>query len=121
MVLLAVDRRNGTGRCGRPDHWSSRRRTWFAPEFCAAADEPGLRNLIRIKAGLVPIVHQGHVWKPVSTAPFDRDLELAVIDQDGPHTLVFPCRRVLNGWIKAESKEGLTVHPTHWRPWGDTA
>jgi hypothetical protein len=77
--------------------------------------------LIRIKAGLAPMVHQGHVWQHVSTAPFDRDLELAVIDQDGPHALVFACRRVLNGWIKAESKEGLSVRPTHWRPWGDAA
>ncbi len=34
-------------------------------------------------------------WKPVSTAPFDRDLELAVIDRDRPHALAFPCRRIL--------------------------
>jgi hypothetical protein len=39
-------------------------------------------------------------WKPISTAPFDRDLELAVIDTDGPHALVFPCRRTLGGWLK---------------------
>src|SRR5262249_36522194 len=35
----------------------------------------------------------GMEWQPVATAPFDRDLELAVIDYDGPHALVFPCRR----------------------------
>jgi hypothetical protein len=45
------------------------------------------------------------MWHHVSTAPFDRDLELAVIDDDGPHALVFPCRRILNGWMKAETKE----------------
>jgi len=33
----------------------------------------------------------------ITTGPFDRDLELAVIDDEGPHALVFPCRRVLKG------------------------
>jgi hypothetical protein len=59
------------------------------------------------------------MWQQVSTAPFDRDLELAVIDDDGPHALVFPCRRILNGWMKVETKERLDVRPTHWRDWGD--
>ncbi|HVO92001.1 MAG TPA: hypothetical protein VMT22_04135 [Terriglobales bacterium] len=57
------------------------------------------------------------MWQTVASAPFDRDIELAVIDGDGPHTLVFACRRVLNGWIKAETKERLDVRPTHWREW----
>ncbi len=56
-------------------------------------------------------------WKPISTAPFDRDLELAVIGYDGPHSLVFPCRRVLNGWVSAETKKLIDVRPTHWREW----
>jgi hypothetical protein len=47
----------------------------------------------------------------------DRDLELAVIDDDGPHALVFPCRRILNGWMKVETRERLDVRPTHWRDW----
>ena len=58
------------------------------------------------------------MWQQVSTAPFDRALELAVIDDDGPHALVFPCRRILNGWMKVETKERLDVRPTHWREWG---
>jgi hypothetical protein len=29
-------------------------------------------------------------WQRIETAPFDRDLELAVLDADGPHVLVFP-------------------------------
>jgi hypothetical protein len=44
-------------------------------------------------------------WQPISTAPFDRDLELAVLGLDGPHALVFPCRRILEGWVSAETKE----------------
>jgi hypothetical protein len=60
------------------------------------------------------------MWQPVSIAPFDRDLELAVIDGAGPHALVFPCRRLLRGWIKAETGERIEVRPTHWRPWGQS-
>ena len=45
-------------------------------------------------------------WDPISTAPFDRDLELAVFDTAGQvHALVFPCRRILGSWIDAENQE----------------
>ncbi len=58
------------------------------------------------------------MWQQVSNAPFERDLELAVIDDSGiVHALVFPCRRILNGWMKVETKERLDVRPTHWREW----
>jgi hypothetical protein len=60
------------------------------------------------------------MWKSISTAPFDRDLELAVIDKDGLHALVFPCRRILRGWINSETEEWVEVHPTHWRDWRPT-
>jgi hypothetical protein len=56
-------------------------------------------------------------WQPIATAPFDRDLELAIFGGEVPHALVFPSRRVLGGWIDAESKERLDLHPTHWREW----
>ena len=36
-------------------------------------------------------------WQPIATVPFDRDLELAVIDADESHALVFPCRRTTDG------------------------
>jgi hypothetical protein len=61
--------------------------------------------------------HERAMWKSVSNAPFDRDLELAVIDGRDVHALVFSCRRVLNGWIKAETKERIDVRPTHWQEW----
>jgi len=58
-------------------------------------------------------------WKPISSAPFDCRLELAVFDTGGqPHALAFPCRRILGGWIKAENQEKLIgFQPTHWREW----
>ena len=57
------------------------------------------------------------MWQTVPSAPFDRDLELAVIDGDGTHVLVFPCRRVDGGWTKAQTRARLDVNPTHWRDW----
>jgi len=57
------------------------------------------------------------MWQPILTAPFDRDLELAVINDDGHHALVFPCRRIPGGWMNAKSKKWIEVRPTHWREW----
>jgi hypothetical protein len=57
------------------------------------------------------------MWQPISTAPFDRDLQLAVLDGDGAHALVFPCRRILSGWINSETHVRIEVWPTHWRDW----
>ncbi len=59
-------------------------------------------------------------WRTITSAPYDRDLELAVIDAYGPHSLAFPCRRALRGWVKAGTKEQVDVHPTHWREWRDS-
>jgi hypothetical protein len=59
------------------------------------------------------------VWQPISIAPFDRDLELAVRDGGELHVLVFPCRRILGGWVKAATEERICVNPTLWRRWSD--
>lgn len=58
-------------------------------------------------------------WQPISTAPFDRDLEIAVIDRDGAHALVFACRRMAATapWVKSATGEKIQVSPTHWRDW----
>ena len=57
------------------------------------------------------------MWQPIDSAPFDHDLKLAVIDGAGEHVLVFPCRRILGGWMNAGTRERLDVRPTHWRHW----
>ena len=51
------------------------------------------------------------MWQPISTAPYERDLELAVMDKDEPHALVFPCRRVAGGWINAELRKWIGRAP----------
>lgn len=58
-----------------------------------------------------------HFIASISSVPIDRRLHLAVIDQDGCHALVFPCCRLEDCWIHAETKAKVEVNPTHWREW----
>jgi hypothetical protein len=62
---------------------------------------------------------QNKRWWPISAAPFDRDLELAARDGGELHVLIFPCRRILGGWLRAATKERICVNPTLWRRWLD--
>jgi hypothetical protein len=57
------------------------------------------------------------MWQPVLSAPFEPRLELAVLDKDGEHALVFPCRRVPGGRIDTRTARWIEVHPTYWREW----
>jgi len=57
------------------------------------------------------------VWEEIWTAPYHCDLELAVVDGNRVHPLVFACRRTASGWIKASTNERVFVNPTHWRLW----
>jgi hypothetical protein len=58
------------------------------------------------------------LWLKIETAPFHRDVEVAVVEDDGKiYPVIFPCRRVLGGWTKAASGAPITIHPTHWREW----
>lgn len=57
------------------------------------------------------------VWEEISTAPYNRDLELAVIEGDHVYPLVFACRRTAGGWTKVPSVERVVISPTHWRVW----
>jgi hypothetical protein len=58
-----------------------------------------------------------HDWQPISTAPFEHDLQLSVIEQGEVHALAFPCRRTANGWMDAATRKPVSVDPTHWREW----
>jgi hypothetical protein len=58
-------------------------------------------------------------WLKIETAPFERDVEVAVIDFDGAHPVAFPCRRTVHGWTKATTGTHVEIRPTHWRHWLD--
>ncbi len=57
------------------------------------------------------------MWETISTAPYNRDLELAVIEGGRVHPLIFACLRAPSGWVKVATRERVLVNPTHWRPW----
>ena len=59
-------------------------------------------------------------WLPVSIAPTGIDLEVCVIDKQGIHALVFPCRKNGNDWVEASTKKHVEIQPTHWRKWSET-
>jgi hypothetical protein len=56
-------------------------------------------------------------WQPIATAPLDGDLELAVVERDSIHALIFPCRHSVGGWRASETGQRVEVQPTHWRRW----
>lgn len=58
-------------------------------------------------------------WQPISSAPFDRDLKLSVIEEGEVYALIFPCRRGRAGWVDAKTGKLIPVNPTHWRVWHD--
>jgi hypothetical protein len=56
-------------------------------------------------------------WQPIASAPFDRDIQVSVIEKGEVHALVIPCRWSQNGWFRASTREQLFIDPTHWREW----
>jgi hypothetical protein len=53
-------------------------------------------------------------WRDIATAPFDRAIELAVIDGD-IGVLGYPCLRHGDAWFDAQTLRQVSVAATHWR------
>jgi len=75
--------------------------------------------LINLNVRLAGSLHKRAMldWRPIATAPFDRELQLSVIEEGGVYALAFPCRRREDGWIHARTGKLVFVEPTHWRFW----
>ena len=54
-------------------------------------------------------------WRPIESAPPEKEVELQVTDAFGAYTLMFPCLLTKEGWVNANSRGRLEVQPTHWR------
>lgn len=53
-------------------------------------------------------------WREIKSAPFDREIEVAIIDEN---ISVFggPCLRHGDGWLDAETLMPMAIAATHWR------
>ncbi len=75
------------------------------------------RKVIQIKARDGSSSTIDWMWNPIASAPSGRNLELAVIDNDGVHALVFPCEKASMGWKNVVTGMRVDIRPTHWRAW----
>ncbi len=57
-------------------------------------------------------------WHPVSTAPYNQDLELRVSEDGAITTIPFPCRHTNEDeWINVDLGVPLHIQPVEWRAW----
>ena len=61
--------------------------------------------------------HLSH-WHPMSTAPYNQELELRVTDSGQIVTLEFPCLRTNDeAWINVDLGTQIRIEPVEWRAW----
>ena len=91
----------------------SRKSTQYVGKYAASPHAGGLIQ------SLVRYVHGDIRWRLISTAPYNRDLELRLGDTvPGSFRLPFPCRHTNSGgWINSDLGTWVAVEPTHWRAW----
>ena len=57
-------------------------------------------------------------WRPISTAPHNRELEVRVTENGDDVTLEFPCLHTNTGaWINVDLGTEIKINPTEWRLW----
>ena len=57
-------------------------------------------------------------WHSASTAPYNQDLELRVIEDGVTAPLPFPCRHInADEWINVDLGVPLQICPVEWRAW----
>jgi hypothetical protein len=60
----------------------------------------------------------GSRWRPTSTAPYNQDLELQIVEDGKTIALPFPCRHTNEGeWINVDLGTGMRIQPARWRIW----
>jgi hypothetical protein len=59
-------------------------------------------------------------WHPISTAPYNQNLELRIVDgsEAAEEVLPFPCRHLNSGeWLDPDLGVRLQIKPVEWRVW----
>jgi len=55
------------------------------------------------------------LWREISSAPLNRNVEVQIADEGEAYVLAFPCQRTDRGWINVVKNLPLSLEPTHWR------
>jgi len=84
-----------------------------APDFARHAAHPHA-GIIK---GIARYLNGDLDWRLMSTAPYNRDVELRVTDRGEPFRLPFPCRHTNDGWINSDLGTRVSIDPTCWRVW----
>ncbi len=79
------------------------------------AHDPACRS--GVIDALLGLLYGARCWHPVATAPFDRDLEIRIRDEDGVRVAPFPCRQTAQGWVNADLDVRARLMAVEWRPW----
>ena len=59
-----------------------------------------------------------HSWHPISTAPYNQNLEVQITQAGEPFDVPFPCRLLNSGeWINSDLGLRVQIDPTFWRAW----
>jgi hypothetical protein len=57
-------------------------------------------------------------WHPISTAPYNQELELRIVQVGEIAPLEFPCLQTNAGqWINVDLGSGINISPVEWRVW----
>src|SRR5260370_36794134 len=68
-------------------------------------------------AKIIKFVDAMQNWHCISTAPFNRDLQLCVLEGNRKYLVPFPCRLTRNGWLNSDLDVRLDLNPIEWRCW----
>jgi len=69
-----------------------------------------------IGGSLLQFVDGARDWRPISTAPFNQNLELR-LREGRRRSVPFPCRQTRNGWVNGDLDMRVAVDPVQWRRW----
>jgi hypothetical protein len=61
-----------------------------------------------------------HCWRPISTAPYNQDLELRIVEgrEAAEEVLPFPCRHLNCGeWLNRDLGVRVQIKAIEWRIW----
>ncbi len=85
--------------------------------WIVAAEELLPERSRRAAARILGLFDGQRDWHPITTAPFNRDIETRVRVAHGVRALPFPCRLTASGWINADLGLHMAINPVEWRPW----